>query len=213
MDILGSFGTPPAYLLTMLAATTASQPDPLLWYLTRATAVAAYGVLTVLVGLGLLRSMARKARERISWVVEEVHQVLGTFFGILVGAHLLTLFLDPFPSFSLANFMVPLNEPYRPIAVDVGVVALWTVILVLASSWLRRHLPYRFWRVLHYLGLATFALVTVHGLFAGSDSDMLWMRAVYAASAAAIWSLALMRLVLRPAKTSRPAKRIRNAAS
>jgi predicted ferric reductase len=208
MELLGSMGTIPAHLIITLAATTASQSDPFLWYLTRTTAVAAYGVLTVLVALGLLRSTTRKAGARISWVVEEVHQFLGTIFGILVGAHLLTLFLDPSLSFSLANFLLPLNEPYRPIPVALGVVALWTVLVVLASSWLRRHLPYRFWRGLHYLGLITFALVTVHGLFAGSESGLLWMRAVYAGSAAVIGSLALLRLVRRLDTPSAQARRI-----
>jgi predicted ferric reductase len=195
------------HLLATLAAKTTSQSNTVMWYLTRATAVSAYVALTVLVALGLLRSTARKAGERLSWVVDEVHQFLGTIFGILVGAHLLTLLLDPYISFSLANFIVPIDEPYSPLAVDFGVVALWTVILVLGSSWLRRHLPYRYWRALHYLGFITFGLVTLHGLFAGSDTSMLWMRALYAGSAAAIGFLVLMRLVLRPDKTSMKTRR------
>ncbi len=207
MGLIYLFGTFSSHLMTTLATAAASQSDTTMWYLTRASAVAAYAVLTVLVALGLLRSTARNAGERMSWIVDEVHQFLGTIFGILVGAHLLTLFLDPFISFNLANFMVPLNEPYSPMAVDVGVVALWTVMLVLGSSWLRRHLPYRFWRVLHYLGFVTFALVTLHGLFAGSDSSMLWMRAVYAGSAAAIAFLVLVRIFMRPDKSSVQARR------
>ncbi|HEY7356668.1 MAG TPA: hypothetical protein VH590_09385 [Ktedonobacterales bacterium] len=191
------FGSMPSHVFTTLAA-AADQSNTVMWYLTRAMAVAAYGALSVLVGLGLLRASARKAGERISWIVDEVHQFLGTIFGVLVGAHLLTLLLDPYISFNLANFIIPLNEPYSPLAVDFGVVALWSVVLVLASSWLRRHMPYRFWRVLHYLGFATFALVTLHGLFAGSDSSMLWMRALYAGSAAAIGFLVVVRALLRP---------------
>jgi methionine sulfoxide reductase heme-binding subunit len=195
------FGSISAHIAATLAAASASQSGALMWYLTRTTAVAAYCVLTVLVGLGLLRSTARRAGERMTWIVDEVHQFLGTIFGVLVGAHLLTLFLDPYIPFTLSNFIVPLNEPYSPLAVDFGVVALWTVVLLLASSWLRRHLPYRFWRALHYLSFATFALVTVHGLFAGSDTSMLWMRAVYAGSAAAIGFLVLVRMLMRPEKT------------
>jgi predicted ferric reductase len=206
MGIIFLFGSISSHLVTTLATTTASSSNTVMWYLTRTTAVAAYVALTVLVALGLLRSTARIAGERMTWVVDEVHQFLGTIFGILVGAHLLTLLLDPFIHFSLANFIVPLNEPYSPLAVDVGVVALWTVVLVLGSSWLRRHLPYRFWRLLHYLGFITFALVTLHGLFAGSDSSMLWMRAVYAGSAAAVGFLVLMRMLMRP-DNSRPATR------
>ena len=201
MNAIIFFQNSAAHLFT-LAATAASQSNTLMWYLTRATAVSAYGALTVLVALGLLRSTARTAGGRISWVVDEVHQFLGMIFGILVGAHLLTLLLDPYISFSLTNFIVPIDEPYSPLAVDFGVVALWTVILVLASSWLRRHLPYRYWRALHYLGFLTFVLVTLHGVIAGSDAGMLWMQAVYVGAGIIIGFLVLMRLILRPNKTN-----------
>lgn len=202
MGIIFSFGNTAASLVTMLAAVSSSQSDTLMWYLTRTTAIAAYVVLAVLVALGLLRSTARRAGERITWVVDEVHQFLGTTFGVLVGLHLLTLFFDPFISFSLVNFLLPLNEPYSPLAVGFGVITLWTVVLILASSWLRRHIPYRSWRALHYLSFATFALVTLHGLLAGSDSSTLWMRAVYIGAACAVGFLTVMRMMMRPGKTS-----------
>jgi predicted ferric reductase len=207
MGVIYFFASAASHLLTTLAATTASQSDTLMWYLTRTTAVTAYVVLTVLVALGLLRSTARISGERMSWMIDEVHQFLGTLFGILVGLHLLSLLLDPFISFSLGNFVVPFDEPYSPLAVDFGVVALWTVLFVLGSSWLRRHLSYRYWRALHYLGFLTFALVTLHGLFAGTDSSMLWMRAVYAGSAAAIGFLVLVRMLMRSGKTGLETRR------
>lgn len=187
----------PTYLITTLAAAAASQSDTFLWYFTRTTAIAAYGVLAVVVGLGLLRSIARNLGERMSWVVDEVHQFLGTIFGVLVGLHLLTLLFDPFIPFTAVNFILPINEPYSPLAVGFGVVALWTVVVILASSWLRRHLPYRFWRLLHYLSFATYVLVTLHGLFAGSDTSTFWITIMYGGSAAAISFLVLMRLLMR----------------
>lgn len=207
MGLILVFGSIASHLVTTLAAAAADQSNTTLWYLTRASAVAAYVVLTGLVGLGLVRSSARAAGARVSWVIDELHQFLGTIFGILVGLHLLTLLLDPFISFSLVNFIVPFNEPYSPLAVAFGVIALWTVALVLGSSWLRRHLPHRSWRALHYLSFATYTLVTLHGLLAGSDSSMPWMTAVYISSTAAIGLLCLVRLNRRPARTSVAAKR------
>jgi predicted ferric reductase len=195
---LGSVSVP---LVTTLAAATGDS-NTTTWYLTRATATAAYVVLAVLVSLGLLRSTARISGGRISWVVDEVHQFLGTAFGVLVGLHLLTLLLDPFILFTPVNFILPINEPYSPLAVSFGVVALWTTIVILASSWLRRHLPYRFWRLLHYAGFATFTLVTLHGLFAGSDTSTFWATAMYGCSAAVISFLVLRRLLTRFGNTT-----------
>jgi predicted ferric reductase len=208
MGLMPLFGSIAAHLVTTLAAAAAGQSNTTMWYLTRTSAMAAYAVLTVLVALGLLRSTARISGERLSWIVDEVHQYLGTIFGVLVGLHLLTLFYDPFISFTATNFILPLNEPYRPLAVGLGVVALWTVVVILASSWMRRHIPYRFWRILHYLGFVAFALVTLHGLFAGTDTSALWMRALYGGSAAAIGFLVLMRLLIRPDRTNAVSERV-----
>lgn len=179
-------------LMLTLAAT--SSANPLMWYLTRTTALSAYAVLALLVSLGLMQSIARTSRERLPWVVDVLHQFLGLLFGVLVVFHLLTLMADPLIPFSITNLLIPHNEPYRPLAVDLGVLAFWTVILILASSWLKRHLPYRFWKLLHFLSFATFVLVTFHGLLAGSDSGALWMKAIYVGAAAIVGILTLIRL-------------------
>jgi len=178
-------------LTVTLAATNA---NPLMWYLTRTTAMSAYVVLALLVSLGLIQSIARTSHERLPWVVDALHQFLGLLFGVLVVFHLLTLVADPLIPFSVSNILLPRHEPYRPLAVDLGVLALWTMILILVSSWLKRHLPYRFWRLLHFLSFATFVLVTLHGLLAGSDSGQLWMKAIYAGAAAMVGFLTLLRL-------------------
>jgi predicted ferric reductase len=179
-------------LMLTLAAT--SSANPLMWYLTRTTALSAYAVLALLVSLGLMQSIARTSRERLPWVVDALHQFLGLLFGVLVIFHLLTLMADPLIPFGISNFVIPRDEPYRPLAVDLGVLALWTMVLILASSWLKHHLPYRFWRLLHFLSFATFALVTLHGLLAGSDSGALWLKAIYAGAAAIVGILTLVRL-------------------
>ncbi len=193
--LLATISGPQHSALTQIAADT---PSPLLWYLTRTTAVAAYVTLTFAVILGMLRGVARGTGERLSWIVDELHQVLATVFASLVVLHLLTLIYDPFLPFSIKNILVPADEPYRPFAVTLGVVALYTLVVVLGSTWIRRFIPYRFWRTIHYASFATFVLVTLHGLFAGSDTGEPWMRAIYAGASAAVGFLVVMRVLTRP---------------
>jgi methionine sulfoxide reductase heme-binding subunit len=164
------------------------------WYLTRAMAVSAYLALSFSVILGMLRAVARKASERVSWVVDELHQFIATLAGLFVLGHLVTLKLDSFMPFSLINLLLPVAEPYKPVAVAFGVFGLYTMILLLASSWLRRRLRYSWWRGIHYVSFVAFALVTIHGWLAGSDSGEPWMRAIYAASATTVAFLILVRL-------------------
>ncbi len=180
-------------LLKLAAGKAVAQASPTLWYLTRAMAVSSYVALTLSVLLGTLRAIARKASERLSWVVDELHQFIATLAGVLIVGHLLTLLLDPFLPFSLLNLLLPLDEPYRPTAVVIGVFSFYGMALLLLTSWLRRRLRYSWWRAIHYLSFVTFALVTAHGWLAGGDSGEPWMRAIYAGAASAIAFLILVR--------------------
>ena len=183
---------------------TAAQSSTTLWYVTRATAVAAYVTLSASVILGMLRTIARRASERVSWRVDELHQFIATLAGVFVLGHLLALKFDSYLPFSLANLLLPINEPYRPAAVVVGVFALYTLVPILLTSWLRRRLRYGLWRAVHYISFVCFVLVTAHGWLAGSDSGEPWMRAIYAGASAMVVFLLLARLFVgSPAPTPR----------
>lgn len=180
----------------------AAAPSPTLWYVTRALGVSAYVALTLSVGLGMLRTIARNARERLSWVVDELHQFIALLAGLLVLGHLVALALDPFLPFSVTNLLLPVAEPYRPLAVSLGVFSMYGMVILLFSSWLRRRMSYRAWRLLHFVSFATFILVTAHGWLAGSDTSEPWMRAVYGFSAASVAFLTLARMLVGLSATS-----------
>jgi predicted ferric reductase len=191
--------------VSLAAAATTS---PTLWYLTRTTAVAAYVTLTFSVMLGLLRSIARTSAEHLSWIVDELHAFAATLAGLFVFGHLLTIKLDSFVVFSLRDLLVPGQGPYRPVAVNIGIFALYVMALTLISSWVRRFIPYRFWRAIHYLSFLTFALVTLHGWLAGSDANEPWLRALYVGGAAAVTFLVVVRLFARPKMSKQPAEHL-----
>jgi predicted ferric reductase len=190
---------------TLASAARAAQAGPTLWYLTRATAVAAYIALTFSVILGMLRTVGRQASERVSWVVDELHQVMAVLAGVLVAAHLLSILFDSYIPFSFWNLLLPFSEPYTvpQVPTRLGVFAMYGMVLVLFSTWLRRRISYRLWRSIHYVSLVAFALATAHGIFTGSDVDEPWMRAVYGASAAIVAFLILVRLFAGAPATAR----------
>src|SRR5215469_14583011 len=177
------------------SAVAVAAANPFFWYVTRAAAVSSYIALTGVVLLGISRSLVRMSGSRASWVLEEIHQFLALLVAGLVGLHLLSLFLDPLIPFSLLNFALPIAEPYRPFAVDLGVFSLYGLVIVLASSWLRRYIKHTSWRALHYLSFAIFLLITLHGVLAGSDSGQPWMILVYLGAAAAVVLMTVIRVV------------------
>jgi sulfoxide reductase heme-binding subunit YedZ len=181
---------------TMQAHANATS-SPFLWYVTRTMGISAYVALLFSVVLGMLRTIARTAGERLTWVVDELHKVVATLAGIMVAGHLLALKFDPYLPFSTVNLLLPIDEPYRPFAVILGVFALYAMALALVSSWLRRRMSYGFWRALHYVSFVAFGLVTAHGWLAGSDAGEPWMHGFYVGATMGVGFLVLMRLFTR----------------
>ena len=134
--------------------------DPTLWYVTRAAGVSAYVLLAVVVDMGILLSLARQLETRVSWVFDELHQFLALLAAAMIALHLGVLLIDPFITFSFANLLLPFGEPYQPLGISVGVLGLYALLILLVSSWLRRFIPRRIWRALHFVSFAAFVLVT-----------------------------------------------------
>src|SRR5215472_6109266 len=130
MTLMMSFLTalhPGAPLPAVLAAVTTATANPTMWYATRAAAVCAYIALSLTVLLGIIRSLLRLTRIRKTWPVEEIHQYVANATAVFIAGHLTTLLLDPLIPFSPLNLLLPVGEPYRPLAVALGVFALYTL--------------------------------------------------------------------------------------
>jgi methionine sulfoxide reductase heme-binding subunit len=191
--------------ITLLLAQANPNADPFLWYVTRTLAVGAYLALTISVLLGLLQSIARTAGERTSWRINELHIVLSVLAGVLMAGHVITLVLDPYLPFSIGNILIPLGEPFKPIPVDLGVLAFYGMIALVLSSYLKPRISYGAWRAIHYVSFAAFILVTAHGWLSGSDAVTNWMPAIYVGSSGAVGFLTFMRLITEnssPGKTA-----------
>ncbi len=172
------------------------------WYTSRAAGTTAYLLLSVTTVLGLListrlldrwlsRADAFALHEHCSWLA------LG-FTALHAGA----LLVDRTEPFSLLQVLVPFTASYRPLATGLGVLALYLTALITASFYLRARIGQRAWRRLHAATFGLYVLATVHGLLAGSSSDMAWMQWLYLASGAAVLFLTLCRLLLMAASHS-----------
>lgn len=174
------------------SATTAN--DPTLWYVTRGAASTAYVLLVAVVALGIALGFQGFAGLVRAWRIYDLHQVLTLAMLGFVALHLVTLFLDPFKPFSLVQLAWPLAETYRPVWTSLGVLALYLLLVVTISSYLRRALGNRAWFGLHLLSYVAFVLLTLHGIFGGTDTTTPWMLGIYTGSCALVLALTLGRV-------------------
>ena len=169
--------------------------SPIDWYAARAAGIAAYVVLTIVVALGLTMTGKARSSKWPKFAVEDVHRFGGLLVGFFVGLHVLTIAIDSYLPFSPIQVLVPLTARYRPLWTGLGIAAAELLIALALTNHYRRRLPYRFWRRAHYLNFAVWTAALLHGLGSGTDHTAPWMLLIYAASAATVCVLVLLRTV------------------
>ena len=160
--------------------------DPTFWILARASGLVAYGLLTTSVLAGIVLKARPFGAELKAVIVTDLHRFLAMLGLGFMALHAAALVLDSTVRISVAALFVPGLVPYRPLWSSLGVLAADLVLLVYASSALRRHIGARAWRRLHWLTYAVFALATVHGLAAGTDGSKPWALALYGGAVGAV---------------------------
>lgn len=172
-------------------------PAMLPWVVGRGLGIAAYLCLVALTALGLwLRHPWRLRWTRPAPLTQMwIHASLAAVTGLLVAGHIVALALDSFAGVGWTGAFVPGQSVYRPLAVGLGTLALYTGLAVGLSVPLAGRLLRRAWLPVHRLASLAFALVWTHGLLAGSDTPRL--RLVYVATGAAVVALSLTRRLAR----------------
>jgi methionine sulfoxide reductase heme-binding subunit len=178
----------------------------LTWYVTRASGVVAYALLSASVVFGVVMAgRMHPKRPSRPWVLD-VHRMLGALALLLVGVHIGALLLDSFVSFDVVGVLVPFASTWNPAAVAAGVVAFWMLTAVEITSLLRNRIPNRVWRRVHMLSFAAFVLASAHFIAAGTDATSPIAIIGLLAVISTVVGLTLIRVVrlAAPAASTRP---------
>ncbi len=167
--------------------------SPAIWYAARASGVAAYVVLSIVVCLGLTLGGKAQNRRWPRFSVEDIHRFGGLLVGSLIGVHILAIAADSFLPFSLTQLLVPFTSSYRPIWTGMGVAAAEILLALAITNHYRKRLPYRFWRKAHYFNFAVWGLASMHGLMSGTDRGTAWLAILYGISVASVLMLLVWR--------------------
>jgi predicted ferric reductase len=166
------------------------------WDIARAGGFTTYVLLTLAVIVGLALSTQIQSPSRWPRLLNsELHNFLTLLSTIFLVIHVLAAWIDPFTRFSWNEILIPLASHYRPEWMAFGIVALYLGIAIGISTWLRKRIGYKWWRRLHVLTLAVFALATVHGIGTGSDTQTWWALGIYLVSIALVGSLLCRRML------------------
>jgi hypothetical protein len=167
------------------------------WNVARTGGFTAYILLTLAVAIGLALTMQLQSPSFWPRLINsELHNFLTLLSVVFIGVHVLAVWIDPFTRFGWNEVFIPYVSHYRTMWMALGIIALYLGIAIGISTWLRPLIGYTWWRRLHILTLIVFALVTVHGIATGSDTQTWWGLVIYGGSIALVGGLLGWRLLV-----------------
>jgi len=150
------------------------------WYIVRAAGfVAAFLiVLLVLSGIGQVTGFTYRFIEPIkAWTI---HKAMAIALVVSIALHIIFLLLDHYIKFTIPQVLIPFLSHYNNttqlfglalggLAISFGVLAMYGVVILVASSlgWIDTHK--RAWRKLHYISYLVALLVFFHVIYSGTD--------------------------------------------
>jgi sulfoxide reductase heme-binding subunit YedZ len=179
------------------------------WIILRAAGIGSYIALWLAVDWGLIATTSLVTKRVSKPTSTLFHGVVASAGLALLAIHLGGLLIDTFMPFGPLDLLIPMRATYRTLAVTFGVVAMYAMVLILVTSWIRKRLSTKLWRAIHLLAIPAFTLALAHGVFAGTDSSRPWMFAIYVVTGVLTLFLVIVRGLTygyRPPRAERPAK-------
>lgn len=140
------------------------------WFVSRASGIVAFGMLTCSMVLGVVLSSDLFTHSRRPRWLTDFHRGLASLTLSFLALHVVSLLWDPYLDLSVADLVVPFSFPWKRGAVALGVLAAWVVVAVQMTSLARKSVPRRVWRWVHLSSYVAFAATALHGALAGSDA-------------------------------------------
>ena len=201
--IIGAFAGAALALITIpvwlpvLGGSLVGADAKVYWYLSRASAFTAFVLLWMSMATGLLISNKMARVWPGAFTAFDLHQftsLLGLGFAVF---HVLVLLGEHYIGLSLFQLLVPFaSTPYRPLWVALGQIAIYMLVPVTFTFYVRRQIGNRLWRLIHFLSYPVFALALAHGLFSGTDSGNAWVMWLYWLCGVSLAALTAYRLAV-----------------
>ncbi|MCB2224891.1 MAG: ferric reductase-like transmembrane domain-containing protein [Actinobacteria bacterium] len=187
------------------------------WEIARASGFVAYGLLAASVVAGLLVSSKLFGRAVPPKALTYLHEGLAVSSLLAVAVHLVALAVDTYVEFDLAALLLPGASEWGTQAVSLGVVAMWTMLIVTVSFYVRSRIGQKAWRTLHYASFGAFVAAFAHGIMAGTDTGNPVALVLYGSTGGLIAVLIVGRILLagetrRPVRAAAPASAARESA-
>lgn len=166
------------------------------WYVTRASAIVAWILLTFSVLWGiLLKTRILRGADNPEWL-KVIHRFMSGLAMVMVITHMVSLYLDSYIEFTVADLLIPFSSSFEPLGVALGVIGMWVMVVVWATSMVMQWIPQPVWKAIHYLSYLSLFAVALHSGMVGSDVGTPWYTALSLGLIVAASLAAIIRIIL-----------------
>jgi len=164
------------------------------WYLMRGSGVVSLLLLTTVLALGVATAGRLPLGRLPRFVTLSLHRSLALLAVVFLGIHVLTAVVDPYAGVGVAAVAIPFLATRSAFWTGLGALSLDIVAALIVTSLVRRRLPARLWRGVHWLAYAAWPVALLHGIGGGTDSREPWMLAATGAACGVVGAAVLWRL-------------------
>ena len=165
------------------------------WYISRATGIVAFLLLTAVFVLGI----AVRGKSRLPglprFATAELHRNISLLAVVFVAVHVLTAVLDSYVHIPLLAAVVPFTSGYERLWLGVGAVACDLMLAMIVTSLLRARLNRVLWRAIHLTAYLCWPVALVHSVFSSEDLRQFPMMFIALASVVLIIAAVAWRVV------------------
>lgn len=141
------------------------------WYVSRSTGMVAAALLVGSLVLGMLMATRMlRSVDRPAWLLA-MHRWTSGLAVLATGGHVAALVADSYVEFGPSEILVPFASEWKSTAVALGVVSMYLLVIVQATSLMMKKLPRRVWRAIHMASYGSAWLAVIHAGMAGTDTS------------------------------------------
>jgi hypothetical protein len=167
------------------------------WYLSRSGGLISFLLLylSIFFGVAIRLPFLKKITKPIySFSIHRWLSVQALIFALI---HSLVLLTDKYLKFSFKDIFVPFASTYKPEMITLGVLGMYSMIALLLTSYFRKFISYRIWRLAHFLNIVLYAVAFTHAFYLGTDLKAGLMREIFIGLNILLAGLFLLNLLLK----------------
>ncbi|MDD5397085.1 MAG: ferric reductase-like transmembrane domain-containing protein [Candidatus Moranbacteria bacterium] len=178
-------------------ASTTQTETPWPWYVSRASGLIAFALLYISMFLVLTIRLPFFRKIFAPAYALNAHGWIALQATIFALAHGLVLIFDKFIKLTVVNVFVPFTSAYQPLLVALGTISFYLMVLLVATSYGRKHMSFKTWRTIHFFNIGLYFIVIIHALFLGTDLKVPIFRDIFVVANAFLIILMLSNMFWR----------------